>query len=520
MWLLDRSYILCDREAPGFPIRYASSGFAELFETSPAECQGKKCGAMVGIESVRANAASLVNLAGACSLSPGDVETALDILHDSSAFEVQRMLSTGTASFVTVNQTRKGDLLVVCVFMSTLCHRASGRGYTIGMQCDFTDEATLQDVLIEALQGEVVAEERRRSFQTSCSQLLGRPDVAEFLDLTVGGSWWPSAATDLTTLGQKTMRKELAEKPHAFSARRENADPGLHLPKEAEEVDCLQKLASAGHAAGPVIARGRRSRSTRVVRSLQGSREFAVKVADACEGVHALERLRDEYKILRGLAHPNIVRVADFLAARGSCAMVMDYIPGRALAQAVGALRRDESYHIARKVLGALAYLHDDHQVSHRDLKMDNIMVGAEALDQEAGLVKIIDFRNARQDAHERLQGSVLDFLSSKQSLSTALQDNIGDVDVRILPPHPGERDCDFNLDVFAFGLVFAGLLVQREVFAGDVFDGDRLSAPLPEVDRAVRQYVTFVLTPGLMPRRKTRVALHDLPPPHTWSTN
>ncbi len=101
-----------------------------------------------------------------------------------------------------------------------------------------------------------------------------------------------------------------------------------------------------------------------------------------------------EASTLARLDHPNLPKVSDFFSEGGRDFLVMDFVPGYDLRQAVEqALRRDEFIpedvvlDWARQLTDALAYLHgQEPPVLHRDIKPANIKLTPD------GLIKLVDF--------------------------------------------------------------------------------------------------------------------------------
>lgn len=111
--------------------------------------------------------------------------------------------------------------------------------------------------------------------------------------------------------------------------------------------------------------------------------------------IHDLgERFIQEAQRLAQFHHPHIVRVSDCFIEGGRPFIVMDYIPGRTLAQVIqeeGPLPEKTALHYIRQVASALELVHE-HGLLHRDVKPDNIML-REGTDQ----VVLIDFGIARE---------------------------------------------------------------------------------------------------------------------------
>src|ERR1043166_9004419 len=101
-----------------------------------------------------------------------------------------------------------------------------------------------------------------------------------------------------------------------------------------------------------------------------------------------LARFRNEVRVAREVAHPNVCRVYDIGEADGEHFISMEYVDGEDLAsllRRIGRLPQDKAIEIARQLCAGLAAAHDK-GVMHRDLKPANIMVDGR------GKVRITDF--------------------------------------------------------------------------------------------------------------------------------
>ena len=103
------------------------------------------------------------------------------------------------------------------------------------------------------------------------------------------------------------------------------------------------------------------------------------------------ERFTAEARTLASLNHPNIVTIHDFGESGGFYHLVMEYVDGVNLRQAMtaGRFTPEQALAIVPPVCEALQYAHD-HGVVHRDIKPENLL-----LDQQ-GRVKVADFGIAK----------------------------------------------------------------------------------------------------------------------------
>lgn len=92
----------------------------------------------------------------------------------------------------------------------------------------------------------------------------------------------------------------------------------------------------------------------------------------------ALEKFRNEAKLLKQLDHPNIVNIHDTFDANGTSYIVLDFIDGRPFGSWLKARRKPPDEPTLRKIfaplLDAVGYMHDQ-DLMHRDLSPSNIMV-------------------------------------------------------------------------------------------------------------------------------------------------
>lgn len=136
-------------------------------------------------------------------------------------------------------------------------------------------------------------------------------------------------------------------------------------------------------------------------RHTQIDRPVAVKVMHEhlVSEENALLRFQKEAQAAGKLDHPNIVKVADFRVGEGGFSfLVMDYVPGVSLAQAIrkqGLLSCSQAVDIFSQACDALQHAHS-HGVIHRDLKPSNIMLVDSESEDGKPQVKLLDFGIAK----------------------------------------------------------------------------------------------------------------------------
>jgi len=129
-------------------------------------------------------------------------------------------------------------------------------------------------------------------------------------------------------------------------------------------------------------------------------REVAIKVARDASDPRLVARLRTEASVLARLEHPGIVPVHDVgTLPDGRLFYVMKLVRGTTLTRFVEETPdQDRRLGVFERVCETIAFAHE-HGLVHRDLKPDNIMVGAfgEVLVLDWGVAKVMG--ESRDDA-------------------------------------------------------------------------------------------------------------------------
>ena len=169
----------------------------------------------------------------------------------------------------------------------------------------------------------------------------------------------------------------------------------------------------------------------------------------------APKRFEREAQSASRLNHPNIIAVTDFgRAASGQLFLVMEYVPGMALADALdqGPLPVARAVHIVRQILDGLEHAHAQ-GIIHRDLKPANVMLASY---EKGEVVKILDFGIAKmsQAAEGEIpltQGAMVFGTPSYMS-----------------PEQATAQEADRRADLYSCGVMLFEMLTGRKPFVAE----------------------------------------------------
>ncbi len=159
---------------------------------------------------------------------------------------------------------------------------------------------------------------------------------------------------------------------------------------------------------------------------------------------HFAERFAREGKLLARLNHPNIVTVFDFGQQEDFYFLLMEYVDGVNLRQAMqsGKFSPQAALELVPKICEALQYAHAEN-ILHRDIKPENILLSA------GGGIKIADFGIAKLSGNDPRADVTL--TSTGHTLGTP----------HYMAPeqleNPGQ--VDHRADIYSLGVVFYEML-------------------------------------------------------------
>lgn len=209
-----------------------------------------------------------------------------------------------------------------------------------------------------------------------------------------------------------------------------------------------------------------------------------------------VERFRREGRIQYTLRHPNIVRVTDIAEENGIPALVIDYLRGEDLEQAIARGRKfslAEVITMAIKLLDALDTAHE-HGFVHRDLKPSNIFLEAVDHGYEP---RLMDFGIAKIQEAAAL---------------TRAQSFCGTPAYSSPEQVESTRDVDARADIFSFGVVVWEMLSGQQPWRQYAEDPYRVllavvREQLPDLPNTVPEVFRGIVSKAIRPDPSQRFA-------------
>ena len=181
-------------------------------------------------------------------------------------------------------------------------------------------------------------------------------------------------------------------------------------------------------------------------------RLVAVKVLtpEGCQDPDAKARFLQEARMAGNIEHENIIRIHDYGEADGRPFIVMEFLVGEDLRQAIRGEHTgdfENKVRIALDVARALQYVHSK-KIIHRDIKPENVHI------DRSGKVKLMDFGIAKAEG--------LSLTRTGFSVGTPYY---------MSPEQVRGEGATEQSDIYAFGILFFELLTGRKPVQGDTIE-------------------------------------------------
>lgn len=189
---------------------------------------------------------------------------------------------------------------------------------------------------------------------------------------------------------------------------------GLSAPPQRERLEPLREgalLKNEQYHVEKMLGCGGQGTAYQCVDTLTNTtavlKEFMLPIfVDVNVRRRALSNFEQEARLLKELAHPNVVKLLDYFVEDHRAYLVLEHIDGKSLQQIVkehGSLSQAEVVPLAMQMCDILSYLSSRKTpIVHRDFTPDNLILGKD------GVLKLIDFNVAHEQTADGSTGTVV----------------------------------------------------------------------------------------------------------------
>ena len=194
-----------------------------------------------------------------------------------------------------------------------------------------------------------------------------------------------------------------------------------------------------------------------LARQLSLDRHVAIKLLskEMAKKKGFVERFEREAKSMGKFIHPNAVQVFAYGVTNNQHYLAIEFIDGQSMQDwmnQLGKLPIGDAIHVLLRCADALRVAHSEHNVVHRDIKPDNILV------TKKGVVKVADFGLAK--AVGAGDDEDMSLTQSGTGLGTPLY---------MAPEQARDaKNVDFRTDIYALGITLYYFVTGKLPFSGD----------------------------------------------------
>ena len=216
-----------------------------------------------------------------------------------------------------------------------------------------------------------------------------------------------------------------------------------------------------------------------------GGQVFALKspISDVNPMGEVTRRFAREANALRLLDHPNLVAAVDVFVEAGILFLVMEKVIGRSLSKAMmardGVMPPRQALVIARQMLEGVGHAHA-HDIAHRDIKPDNVILVPMGSPPSWERAKIIDFGLVK------LMGDAAAAYGQQALTNTGL---VVGTPAYMAPEQALGRSVDARADLYSIGVILFEMLSGRLPFRDpdpQVLLRMHARTPAPRLDRVM----------------------------------
>jgi serine/threonine protein kinase len=193
------------------------------------------------------------------------------------------------------------------------------------------------------------------------------------------------------------------------------------------------------------------------------------------ESIAAFDRFLQEYEMIAGIDHPNIVKIYDLGVADDHAHIAMEYLDAGDLRQRISErIMAAAAVKYVREIASALARIHEV-GILHRDLKPGNIML------RRDNSIALIDFGLAKRlRLHMEITGS----------------GEIFGTPYYMSPEQGHGNPVDERSDIYSLGVIFYEMLTGDKPYQADTAMGiiyKHARAPIPLLPTRLAEYQSLL---------------------------
>ncbi len=205
-----------------------------------------------------------------------------------------------------------------------------------------------------------------------------------------------------------------------------------------------------------------------------------------------LQQFEREAKALANLTHTNIVKVLNYGVQDGQPYLVMEYVPGGTLKDAMNQkIPWQTAAAILAPIARALDYVHRQ-QIVHRDVKPSNILLHEDfrPMLSDFGILKLLEGKEEKVDSAIAAGIGTPEYMSPEQGMG---------------------KEVDFRADIYSLGLVFYEMITGQKPYTADspmavVIKHVTDALPLPtKIDNAIPKFVERAILRAVQKNPKHR---------------
>ena len=207
-------------------------------------------------------------------------------------------------------------------------------------------------------------------------------------------------------------------------------------PTVIKGVRCIRTLANSP-VSNVYLAESEREARLVVLKLLR-------QVPDVTDKPSTFDRFLQEYEIIRGVQHPNVVEIYELGVADDHAFIAMEYFEaGDLRTRMKRGIKPRDALGILRQMAAALDAIHTA-GILHRDLKPGNVML------RHDGTIALIDFGLAKQLSLEAEITATGEIFGTPYYMS---------------PEQGHGRDVDARSDIYSLGVIFYEMLTKKKPF-------------------------------------------------------